>query len=395
VETGIRPRKDQPTKMDFAHRVLIGAGIVIALILTILLLITTIRVWLLIFFGILIAVFLRGVSDWVSGWSRLPERLCLTLVILALAGLIGLSVWLLSPHVTEQVNSLSRGMLRAMGQVKDFLDKYLGAAQILGTAEKPGKMIGEFGGLFTRLGEFFSVTMAALTGAVVVFFAALYFAFNPSLYIRGIVKLIPVGYRESALEVIRTLGFTLKWWLIGRASMMVIVGILSGVGLWLLQIPLALTLGILAGLLTLLRPARLRHTRHTHGSVGRLFSRTVRGASLCGDSYPGGVRPVAADSRADHLSSPDAHACRIDRNGDPSGYSRSDHLNASHGHRIGSDQESLHRGSIGRQDGRRRLKSLPFPCPAGDVLQHSVLIEPPFPIAQAAEPTGVPKAEWM
>jgi predicted PurR-regulated permease PerM len=250
VETGIRPRKDQPTKMDFAHRVLIGAGIVIALILTILLLITTIRVWLLIFFGILIAVFLRGVSDWVSRWSRLPERLCLTLVILALAGLIGLSVWLLSPHVTEQVNSLSRGMLRAMGQVKDFLDKYLGAAQILGTAEKPGKMIGEFGGLFTRLGEFFSVTMAALTGAVVVFFAALYFAFNPSLYIRGIVKLIPVGYRESALEVIRTLGFTLKWWLIGRASMMVIVGILSGVGLWLLQIPLALTLGILAGLLT-------------------------------------------------------------------------------------------------------------------------------------------------
>ena len=250
VETEGRTREDRQTKTDFAHRVLIGTGIVVAVILAILLFITTIRVWFLIFFGILIAVFLRGVSDWVSEWSRLPERLCLTLVILALAGLIGLSVWLLSPHVAEQVNTLSRGMLRAVDRVKDFLDKYLGAGRILGTAERPGKLISEFSGLFARLGEFFSVTMAALTGAVVVFFATLYFAFNPDLYITGIVKLVPVRYRESALEVIRTLGFTLKWWLIGRASMMVIVGILSGVGLWLLQIPLALTLGILAGLLT-------------------------------------------------------------------------------------------------------------------------------------------------
>jgi predicted PurR-regulated permease PerM len=48
---------------------------------------------------------------------------------------------------------------------------------------------------------------------------------------------------------VQTLGFTLRWWLIGRLMDMTLVGVLSGVGLWLLGIPLALSLGILAGLL--------------------------------------------------------------------------------------------------------------------------------------------------
>jgi predicted PurR-regulated permease PerM len=42
----------------------------------------------------------------------------------------------------------------------------------------------------------------------------------------------------------------LGWWLIGRGISMAATGILTGLGLWLLGIPLALTLALLAAVLT-------------------------------------------------------------------------------------------------------------------------------------------------
>lgn len=46
------------------------------------------------------------------------------------------------------------------------------------------------------------------------------------------------------------LGQTLRWWLLGRWVSMAVVGLLTAVGLWVLGVPLALTFGLLAAVLT-------------------------------------------------------------------------------------------------------------------------------------------------
>jgi predicted PurR-regulated permease PerM len=46
-----------------------------------------------------------------------------------------------------------------------------------------------------------------------------------------------------------TLGSALRLWLVGQLFAMALVGILAGLGLWLLGIPSALALGLIAGLL--------------------------------------------------------------------------------------------------------------------------------------------------
>jgi predicted PurR-regulated permease PerM len=43
---------------------------------------------------------------------------------------------------------------------------------------------------------------------------------------------------------------TLWWWMVGRVLSMAVIGIATGVGLWLLGIPLAFTLALIAALLT-------------------------------------------------------------------------------------------------------------------------------------------------
>jgi predicted PurR-regulated permease PerM len=144
------------------------------------------------------------------------------------------------------VNRLVDELPQAIQQIVDFAKEDMG---LDGKKQTKETMVG-LGGVLKKAGSVFSVTMEALADAVIVFFVSLYLAYNPRSYVKGFLRLVPPGLRDNASKLIDTLGDTLKWWLIGIFMMMLVVGVLSGVGLWLLNIPLALTLGILAGLLT-------------------------------------------------------------------------------------------------------------------------------------------------
>jgi predicted PurR-regulated permease PerM len=45
------------------------------------------------------------------------------------------------------------------------------------------------------------------------------------------------------------LGTTLQWWFVGRFASMAVTGVLTGIGLWIAGVPMALALGFIAGLL--------------------------------------------------------------------------------------------------------------------------------------------------
>ncbi len=237
---------DNGREHAFVRRVLMGAGIIASMILILLLIWCTIRIILLIFIGILNAIFFRGISDWVSGWSRIPSKVSLTLVILFFSCVAGVGIWLLSPSIYDQVHRLSDQLPRAVQRIVEFAEKNMG----LGRIEQNQKVMGGMEGIIKKAGTIFSFTLEALTDTVIIFFISLYLAFSSDTYVKGAIRLVPIGRRQKAAELMHILGDTLKGWLVGVSMMMVFVGILSGVGLWLLDIPLALSLGILAGLLT-------------------------------------------------------------------------------------------------------------------------------------------------
>jgi predicted PurR-regulated permease PerM len=63
-----------------------------------------------------------------------------------------------------------------------------------------------------------------------------------------LIKIFPAARRERIGEVVDEIGKTLSWWLVGKFFSMLIIGILTTFGLWILGIPLALTLGIITAL---------------------------------------------------------------------------------------------------------------------------------------------------
>jgi predicted PurR-regulated permease PerM len=85
---------------------------------------------------------------------------------------------------------------------------------------------------------------------VIVSVLGIYLAADPELYLRGVIRLVPVGKRAGARDLLETLGHTLRWWMVGQLISMTAVGLLSYIGLRLLGVPLALILAVVAFLLT-------------------------------------------------------------------------------------------------------------------------------------------------
>ncbi len=78
----------------------------------------------------------------------------------------------------------------------------------------------------------------------------IFIALEPQTYVRGILVLVPQQRRERIRQVLDALGETLRWWLVGKFASMLAIGLLTWIGLSIIGVPLALTLGIITALLT-------------------------------------------------------------------------------------------------------------------------------------------------
>lgn len=205
-------------------------------------------VLLIIFAGVLLALFLRGLADLLAAHSRLSRGWSLAVVLLGLVGVAAGGAWALSGDIAAQVDQLAQDLPRALRSLRETVERYewgrvllsltpeaLGSERAL--AQAPGIVSGTLG-----------TTLGALTNLVIVLFVGLYLAAESDLYAHGILRLVPPGRRRRAAEVLGALRHTLQWWLIGKVVVMALVGVVTFVGLWLLGVPLALTLGLLAGL---------------------------------------------------------------------------------------------------------------------------------------------------
>ena len=207
------------------------------------------NVMLLAFAGILFGILLGDASSRVRKWLPLSRGGALGLIVIVAMTLLGLLGWGAAPGIAEQTNQLFGALSGGLQRLQASLQGYGFLEYLLGKLPSPETMASQASSMVERAGVFFSGLMGALASAVIVAFIGIYLAVRPSSYINGIVTLFPVGKRPRVREVMYEIGHTLGQWLIGKLWSMVIIGIVTGVGLGLLGVPLAMVLGILAGLL--------------------------------------------------------------------------------------------------------------------------------------------------
>jgi predicted PurR-regulated permease PerM len=92
-------------------------------------------------------------------------------------------------------------------------------------------------------------TFGLIGNAAVVFGVGLFFALTPRLYILGLIAIFPMNRRPRVAHILAEVGNQLQWWFVGQLCSMASIGLLTTIGLAILGVPGAITLGILAGLL--------------------------------------------------------------------------------------------------------------------------------------------------
>ena len=92
-----------------------------------------------------------------------------------------------------------------------------------------------------------TIGLSAIGTFVVIAFLGLYLAIKPDEYVDGFVRLFRPSVRHRVQELLRVIAHDLRRWMLGTGLAMLSAGILTSVGLWLLGLPYALALGILAG----------------------------------------------------------------------------------------------------------------------------------------------------
>jgi predicted PurR-regulated permease PerM len=206
-------------------------------------------VLLLLFAAVLLATLLRAATNGLTHRTPLPDGAALTLVILlALAVLIGGGL-ILAPQIASQVPEL----VNNLGQTVEGLQQKLGLANLtreLTTHLTLKELLLPPAGFLGRATNIISSSFGVVANAVIVVVIGIYLAADPDLYLRGVAHLVPVARRQATRELLEAIGHTLRWWIVGQLVTMTTVGVLTYIGLRLLDVPLALILGVVVFLLT-------------------------------------------------------------------------------------------------------------------------------------------------
>lgn len=200
---------------------------------------------LLIIAGALIAVMLDGGTRLLGKAVPLPRGLRLTIVTLGVVGFLLATVVLLGYEITAQVGQLREALtvqgdrLSALASRYDIIPDNLNVSMI-------GQQLGRsMGAVTAALGTAFS----AITTLFLIFIIGLFIAIEPNVYVRGAVWLFPRDGRDEALLLFQRMGMTMRRLFAGRLLGMVAEGVLTWVALSFGNVPVALLLGILSGIL--------------------------------------------------------------------------------------------------------------------------------------------------
>lgn len=244
-----RPQESryEPVSHSRYTRLVLLITLIVSLVL---LLWYAVDVFLLIFAGVLLAIFLRALSDWLTQHSPLSGGWSLAVVVLVLISVIGLFGWLLAPRLAEQIDELSQTLPRSIQNLSQSVERYGWGRRILDRTPSFEDLMPDKSDVLAKATGVFSTTFGVIVNAVVILFVGLYLAVNPKLYKDGFVSLFPLRKRQRTCEVLDAVGSTLRWWLLGKVIAMILIGILTTAGLWLLDVPLALTFGVLSAIFT-------------------------------------------------------------------------------------------------------------------------------------------------
>lgn len=241
---------DSQNKRDatFAHRLLMTLLIIILTVAFLCTLYYAIDIFLLMFAGVLFAVFLSSMAQWMTQHTRLSKKMALTTVLVLLILLTVIIIKMVIPPIAQQFAELQQILPATLQRTYDNLSEYEWSRWIMKNFD-PSLLFPSNEVLLGRTAPVATKMLGGILSFFLIIAIGIYLAFDWKTYQGGFIKLFPIDKRERVEDVINTITDKLRLWLMGKFLAMVIIGVSTGIGLKLLGIKLAAILGLMAGIL--------------------------------------------------------------------------------------------------------------------------------------------------
>jgi predicted PurR-regulated permease PerM len=247
-EAALRDDLAGQPKGDARSMLAIGLTLVVACV-ALFLVWQTVPSLLLIFAGVLFGAFLDASARALAPLLPLNRIWRLTLVLLLLSALLVFGLAWGAGKLPEQ----TRNLLKVMDSQLDILQKHLLSYGVEVLGPEWGRDFAQW--LLSDQGRFLSHAQfvlggasSLLTGALVILFLGILFAFDPSSHRESLVMLVKQSYRARTRAVMDEMGKVMRLWLVGQFVRVVLMTVCVWGALYLIGLPGPFLLGLQAGL---------------------------------------------------------------------------------------------------------------------------------------------------
>lgn len=198
--------------------------------------------------GIGIGVIVSPVLSLAKRKFKIPRALgallCLLFITLVIGG-AAFGIWFL---VSDQVESLSARFPEIQGNLESLLSKYPWLQKQIGKLNL-GAIARGFGSTFFK-GMVTSIT--AISGFVFALILGLYTTVSLDEYFAALVRAFPQARRDKAAHILSRCATTLRLWFRAQLIDMVILGFITGIGLWISGVDYWAVYGLLTAIFSII-----------------------------------------------------------------------------------------------------------------------------------------------
>ncbi|MBI3282746.1 AI-2E family transporter [Candidatus Curtissbacteria bacterium] len=229
----------QPLRVEISYKTVIFT---VAFLIGLWLTVTIRQILVLVFLSIILLSALRKPVEWLNS-KRIPRVLSVLIVYIFVIAAISFAVGIIVPPLVSQTTDFISGLPQIIGTINDFLlfNKI--------PAEDLSRVIA--GQLESIAGNFIAISTAIFSSiflVVTIFVLTFYLLLEWKSFVRLIASPFSPKQEKKIINLAAKVENGLGQWLRGQLTLSIAVGVLTYIGLRILDIPYALPLALIAGI---------------------------------------------------------------------------------------------------------------------------------------------------
>lgn len=234
----------QDGQITFQKKIWIAGGIISLIVIFILLFKTLFSLILLILAGILLSVFFYGFAGIIRKYLHLSSTLSIILSVLITILILVAFFWFVGVRLQSQVSQLADNLPQTIQHAKNQITQNALGKKVMQYISSSG----DSQKTRTIIMHFFSSSFGIISDIYIILLMSLFFTVSPKVYKKGFVTLLPSKAKDKGAALLEKLKTELEKWIKGQIIGFFFIAILTGFALWILGLPLVLTLALIAGL---------------------------------------------------------------------------------------------------------------------------------------------------